>query len=67
MDTEIKLKRRRGNQGLAKAKLTPEQVKNIRKRFAKDPELCKAEVGREFGITGEAVGQIVSRKTWLSV
>lgn len=47
-----------------KAKLTPAKVLAIRAAY---PLKTQAELGREFGVTKEAIAQIVTRFTWRHV
>jgi hypothetical protein len=46
------------------AKLTPAQVREIRRRAETEP---KAALAREFGISPPAVGKLVSRRSWAHV
>lgn len=52
--------------GHSQAKLTDEQVVKIRERFAAGGA-THAEVARDFGISREAVGQIVRRQRWAHI
>lgn len=53
----------RGYEGRPRAKLTWEQVEEIRRKYAATP-YNKAALGREYGVTGQAIGYIVSNKQW---
>jgi hypothetical protein len=48
------------------AKLSPEKVVNIRRRFASGDATAR-ELGREFGVTHEAIYLLIRRKTWANV
>jgi hypothetical protein len=45
------------------SKLTPEQVKEIRKRYADGNETWRS-LANEFGVTKRSIGNIVSNKAW---
>lgn len=45
------------------SRLTSEQVLVIRKRFA-DGGITKAQLGRDYGVTAEAIGHVILRRSW---
>jgi hypothetical protein len=47
---------------IARAKLTPEKVKEIRRRYAAGETL--SSLGREFGLSHQGIRSVVLRKTW---
>lgn len=50
------------SQGLAK--LTEEQVKQIRRRYAIGPKVTQTELAKEYGVDQSIISDIVNRKTW---
>ena len=63
-DMELKGRRARGTR-IARAKLTDDDVREIRRRTAAGES--QERVGRSFGIVQTAVSAIVHRKTWRHV
>jgi hypothetical protein len=55
----------KGRQGRPSAKLTIEQVQEIRKRYAQGEN--QTSLGRQFGVTNITVHMIVHRKRWKDV
>lgn len=56
----------RSERGRTVTKLTDDDVRAIRHRYSTGGVTQKA-LGREFGITPQAVGQIINRRTWSHV
>lgn len=49
-----------------KSKLTDDQVRDIRKRYA-EGGITQQELGSEFGVTHCAIGKVVKRKSYKDV
>jgi uncharacterized protein YjcR len=47
-----------------RAKLTWDDVREIRKRWASDPSLTQQALSEEYGVSAATIHNVVTRKSW---
>jgi hypothetical protein len=49
------------------AKLTPEKVRQIRRRYKREPRPTQSSLAEEYGVTQMAISHLLTGKTWTGV